>query len=446
MKKLILLPVVLLGLLFTACNPMEKIDKDLKQIAKPIAKKSEYTLTKDDYSKLATIYVKDKLASLNLQGEDKKKAEQKLKKEASSLTSLQAFNQDATAKSLIPKLLAGLYPEWGQGSSVLVHYNNTLPRSKYLNDVWSTAHVTLTEDVLKAAGINSIPKLTKEQEAKVLELAKAADKKAKNHFVKLVIAKKSFNVVFIDGKIATHKDFKNVYLPLQYEDYKAMNLKYPNFSSSASPQEYLDIYLNQNYAYGNKEGYHKVVMYIWYESKEKPENVRSIDYVYSEGRWVVAGKVKTEQDQFLHNGKGWLFDPTIEFKLEASDFVTLYNDVKENHPNYISKRYKDNEEFWYCGSSYYKNFNLDGGETQGERAEEKGLDKDKLVAMREKRIIEGLQLILATRYPNAPAMVDGVEQFYVIHTVIRLNSSNEDRTFRFKGLGDNKYEYLPNKK
>ncbi|NOR27690.1 MAG: hypothetical protein GQ540_04065 [Lutibacter sp.] len=89
MKKLIYL-IMVFGLVFTACEPMDEINAAIDAQETPIAGDADYTLTDDDYDTLGLNYG--------------------------------SFSSEDDAKSDIPALLTDMYPVWGKGSSVLVGY------------------------------------------------------------------------------------------------------------------------------------------------------------------------------------------------------------------------------------------------------------------------------------------------------------------------------------
>ncbi len=89
MKKFIYLFMVL-GLVFTACDPMEDIYDDLDAQEKTISGDAVFTLTDDDYEELG------------VEG---------------------GFSSVDQAKGLLPAYLTDLYPVWGKGSSALIGYN-----------------------------------------------------------------------------------------------------------------------------------------------------------------------------------------------------------------------------------------------------------------------------------------------------------------------------------
>lgn len=438
MKKLYLSALVALGLIIASCDPMAKINEELEEKENPVSKQTEYTLTSSDYSTLASTYVKIKLADFQGAPEERVELEKKYKEESSSLSSNHAFNDKATASLLVPYLLSSKFPEWSKGSSVMVNYNQMAHRSEKQEAVWNTDLVEFDEATLKAMGFTSIRDFQDGGIEALFYKAKEMGATENSILVKLSYEDDSRYIHLLDRLESSSQD----YYVVQPEDYDAMGLKYGNLSSSDHPDHYIPIFLSHRFPYA-KEGTTYVVLYVWYANKET--SARSSEYSLTNGVWTPTSSVERKSDQFLHNGEKWLFDPTIEITLDKGDFEVLYNDVKVNHPNYISKKYPDNEEFWFGGSQYYKNFNLDGGETVGERIEEEGLSPEELLKVKEERVVDGLKLILANRFPDFPATVNGVEQYYIIKTVVRVNRNNEDRTYRFQGLGNNEYEYLPEK-
>lgn len=429
------LSILAVSIAAVACDPMAKINKELDEKEAPISKKTEYTLTLADYSSLAGTYVKLKMGDFKGTPEEKKELEANLKKEASTLSSKQAFNEKASADLLVPTLLANKFPEWGKGSMVTINYNKIKAPSDNLKKVWNSSFVELDEKTLTEMGLSSMQDVKEETIEAIANKAKEKGAKTESILVKLSF-KKGKRYLHILGKSTSDP---KVYIAVQSDDYYSMGLKYGSFSASAQPDDYIPNMLAIKFPYA-KEGTSIVVLYVWYA--KKTNSARGSEYTLMNGKWMPRETTETKSDQFLHNGKQWLFDPTIVLTLGAEDFTLLYNYVKENHPNYISKKYPKNEEYWFGSSGYYKNFNLDGGETVGERTEEKGLSPEALLKAREERIKEGLKLVLKARYPNLPAQVNGVDQFYVVKATIRVNRNNESRSYRFKGLGDNKYEWV----
>lgn len=97
MKKIIYLLMVL-GLVFTACDPMDDIHAVLDAQEEVIKGEIEITLTDDDYTK-------------------------ELSDGGYFEFSYPNFGSIDQAKELIPNYLTGNYPVWGDGSLVIVNYN-----------------------------------------------------------------------------------------------------------------------------------------------------------------------------------------------------------------------------------------------------------------------------------------------------------------------------------
>ncbi len=92
MKKFIyLLMIMISGVLFTNCNPLEDITDVLDAQEKPVVGEDKITLTSEDYD------------ALELDFEN--------------------FNSVDEAKLKLPPFLSEKYPFWGQGSSVIVNFN-----------------------------------------------------------------------------------------------------------------------------------------------------------------------------------------------------------------------------------------------------------------------------------------------------------------------------------
>jgi len=81
---------MVLGLVFTACDPMEDIYDDLDAKENIIVGDAAFTLTDDDYEELG------------VEG---------------------GFTSVDQAKEILPAYLTGIYPVWGKGSSALIGYN-----------------------------------------------------------------------------------------------------------------------------------------------------------------------------------------------------------------------------------------------------------------------------------------------------------------------------------
>ena len=223
-------------------------------------------------------------------------------------------------------------------------------------------------------------------------------------------------------------------------DYDAMGSpgSHDNFSTSDAPENYLPQFLAQKFPYA-QEGDSKAVMYKYYN---KVTTMEVDEYLFKEGTWVLNNNIELkEKVNFVHNGTEWLFDPTVTKSLASEDYLILENWVKANKDaGYMDAKY-GNSEYWFGGSSYYVNFNI-------QLAKRRSNDPDGVVPADDKEaeayllsmVQEGIELILATEYPTAGAQVSGVDCFYVISAKVYNGLETFTYTYTFKGLGNAKFE------
>jgi hypothetical protein len=125
-------------------------------------------------------------------------------------------------------------------------------------------------------------------------------------------------------------------------------------------------------------------------------------FILSNG-WQAYDPYTARQDQFIHNGSEWVFDPTVMFTMGSSDYMTIVNYVKNN----ISSDYIDSygtAEFYSGASAYYGNFDIRSGNWE-----------DSVFGTWEEAIAftigEGL---LPAKFPDAVTQVSGIDVFYIV--------------------------------
>lgn len=123
MKKIIYL-IVMVGAILTSCNPIEDINNEIKAQPTAVVGNENYTLTADDYSTLDLGFG--------------------------------SFNSEDEAKSLLPDFLAGMYPYWGQGSSVLVGYNLYVGAADGVSDYTGADAYTLANSDYPHGSVNAV--------------------------------------------------------------------------------------------------------------------------------------------------------------------------------------------------------------------------------------------------------------------------------------------------
>lgn len=223
-------------------------------------------------------------------------------------------------------------------------------------------------------------------------------------------------------------------------DYDAMGNpgSHDNFSTSDAPENYLPQFLAQKFPYA-QEGDSKAVMYKYYN---KVTTIEVDEYLFKEGAWTLNNNIELkEKVNFVNNGTEWLFDPTITKSLASEDYLILEDWVKSNKDaGYMDPKY-GNSEYWFGGSSYYVNFNI-------QLSKRRSNDPDKVVPADDKEaeayllsmVQKGIELILATEYPTVGAQVSGIDCFYIISAKVYNGLETFTYTYTFKGLGNAKFE------
>lgn len=426
MKQITQLLAAAALLLLTACNPMEQIYKELDSVDHPIEKSVAYALTDADYKTIATAFTKQEEAGYT--GSSKEEFMKQVKHEANYVKTNRTLTAWVSPDKYVPALIAKMYPEWGKGSAVTVSY--AMQQDATLDKLIS---VTVSADDATKAGLTAKDpnKLSKDEITKLGKyLATTYADKGTSYLAKVALADGQRNMLFIGERLAD----SHTYRVISPAEYQAMGSTHDNFSSSMLPERYIPQLLQQSMPYA-QPGNQLIVVYEWFENKFTTPEYQS--FKLEGNQWRVA----QASSQFVNIGKQWIFDPTIRFTLTADDFMILHAWVKANKPDYISEKHPNNEEWWFCGSAHYKNFNIDGGKSVGARPDEEGKSAEELTKLRLERIKEGLKLILKARYADKPAQTNGIDQMYIITTVLR-QTSNSTVTFTYKGLGGGNFEYV----
>ena len=431
MKQITQLLAVAALLLLTACNPMEPIYKQLDSVDHPIQKSIAYALTDADYKTIAAAFAKAEVAGYT--GSSKEEFAKEVQREANYVKTNRTLTAWVSPEKYVPALMAKMYPEWGKGSAVTVSYAmQQHPAEDAALDKLISVNVS-ADDATKAGLTAKDPnKLSKDEITKLGKyLATTYADKGTSYLAKVALAEGQRNMLFIGERLADSRTYK-VISPAEYQ---AMGTTHDNFSSSELPERYIPQLLQQSMPYA-QPGNQLIVVYEWFENKFTTPEYQS--FKLEGNQWRVAQTTS----QFVNLGKQWIFDPTVRFTLTADDFMILHAWVKANKPDYISKDYSSDSEWWFCGSAHYKNFNIDGGKSLGARPDEEGKSAEDLFKLRLERIKEGLKLILKARYADKPAQTNGIDQMYVITTGLRKNYTNSTVTFTYKGLGGGNFEYV----
>jgi len=219
-------------------------------------------------------------------------------------------------------------------------------------------------------------------------------------------------------------------------DYAQMGLGSNNdFSSTSNVLYYLNTFLKIKtpYAVANDV---KVVSYLYYDSNKTTKKQYRI-LKFDGQNWNGA------TDQYINNGKVWLFDPTIYVPLVKGSPNNLYvmtfinylilhkTDAVNPTPWYPKLTYV-NEEHYYGFSAYYPEIIMTADRTTYGDDSIKALkvNDDKYVLFR-KRVAEAMPLFTQLNFPLLQSTVSELQQ-YVVFTIPSYYSSTKSGLFTIK--------------
>ena len=384
-----------LGLLFTACNPMNDIYDDLDMISNPFVRSIEIVLADADYEAI---------------GGDPAK--------------YYNFSQYAPVEDYIPDFLAEKYPALGQGSVALVTYNYYRGGLSYLDYLTDSKSYELTTDDYDSMGEESgQPGKYNNFDATI-----PPDNYLPDFFAAKYPDAESGDIIFVtykfySGGVSNLSEYYrfdgSVWAPfevdlpdgvsvyeLSADDYDSMGEnsgqpgKYNDFDSSIPPENYLDKFLSINFPYA-VEGDKIAVVYNYYSGGIEK---RADEYTLTNGVWQPYESVVEKTDQFIHTGvDGWLFDPSVVFKMVSSDYQIIVDDVKSKFGDEYVDSY-GTAEFYYGAGSYYSNFDFRDGKWNSSA-----------FATWQDALKEGIsESLLPNKFPDAVAQVSGVDVLYKV--------------------------------
>lgn len=234
---------------------------------------------------------------------------------------------------------------------------------------------------------------------------------------------------------------KNGTLVVTKEDFEDMNLKYPEFSSSTSADDYIPQLLAQKYIYAQPED--EIVVAYRYDGG-KNYSLYTDRYIFTNGTWAKYNPVIVKTDQFIYAQGKWAFDPTVHHTMVKEDYEMIVNWVKDNKNAYYDAKYQ-NAEYWF-GASFFKN-NFDIRLATRISNDKDGVLKDKtdteVMTYLNEQIQKGIVLFLETTYPTAEPQKDGLDMYYKI-TYLTFDGSNHDYVVTYKCISTGKFELSEN--
>lgn len=209
-------------------------------------------------------------------------------------------------------------------------------------------------------------------------------------------------------------DFEDGVYVLSADDYDMMGApgKYDNFDSEDSPDMYLPVFLAENKPFAQAEE-KVVVVYMYYAGSTE---VRASEYVFNGTEWQNSSRIVERTEQFVHNGSGWVFDPTVVFTMATDDYQLIVDYVKteiDGGADYLNSY--GTGEYYFGADAYYENFDLRlANRTEYNIPGFEGLSTEDAIALTYERLGEAVEVMLMEKYPDATAQVNGVDVHYIV--------------------------------
>lgn len=225
---------------------------------------------------------------------------------------------------------------------------------------------------------------------------------------------------------------------LTEDDLKGMGIKENCFSSSYNSKNYLPQFLTLKFPYAQPEA---KCLVVYKQDNGKKYSFYIDEYTFTEGKWTAYNPTIVKTDQFIFAKGAWVFDPTVRFTMEKSDYQILIDWTTENKPKYLDEKYPETAEYWFGASSYNSNFDM--------RVSRKSKDPEGILAGKSdeevnaillKQLKDGIQLLLETKYPDAVPQVSGLDVYYNVTYQI-YDGSKKNYTISFKCIDTGKFEF-----
>lgn len=399
-------------LVFTACDPNEELYEQLDNLQEPYNKKIEYTVTSSDYNAVG-----------------------------GKVGTYQAFNDTAQAMFYVPSFLASKFVALNLKSAAMVNYNYLVLDTTRAWEKVVFGYTLTTADYDAIGGsiavyqefwssnpaVNHLPgylptlfpSATEGQEETIIY----------NFYTQAFGRVPYADIYVFDGTVwnlvETITDIAEADHILAEDDYISMGFSSPRFPNVSTAESYLPIWLKQNFPY-DFEGTKYIIQYA-YGSATSTNN--TIEYEYDGEEWVknIGYEIEQRSEQYVYATDGWIFDPTIRFIMERTDYETIALNDPIPHPRFVDQGY------YFGASAYYRNFDMRllsfhlRVYTWEDKVYDPEIDDPELVniyntegaeaATNElfRRITqEGIIILLENKFPDAQPQVNGVDAHFVV--------------------------------
>ena len=286
MKKFIYL-FMALGLIFTACDPMEDIYNEIDAQKEIISGEVTFELSDDDYDDLDLSYGN--------------------------------FSSIDDAKAMIPNLLKDKYPVWGDGSLATITFKLYKPLSSPSGNIYE-----LSDDEHNAITGKTYGNFDRDYHIfDYLEETYPAPSDGDFYSLRYRFyaggeSTLTDGFLFEDGEWAKFTGFTE-------DEYKAMGESYPNFSSHDEAALKIPLALPDIFKFSPKEAGDIVqAMYELYKGGGVTKSYVN-NFVFDGSTWSKYNNVAKETIKFGHDGSTWVPDNTIKYTLTAADYDLVGN-------------------------------------------------------------------------------------------------------------------------
>jgi hypothetical protein len=240
-----------------------------------------------------------------------------------------SFSSDDSAKVLIPEFLNTKFRYEEETSSVNVTYLvngvNTVLQPTFVYTLTTADYIAVNG---ASTGNPNVPRFTNlNSAASIIKAAEATNKTPLNGAVSKLtfewnsrpVKDSTVTVIYFDGVWSISET-------LVAADYTLMGQSNPNFSSVATANSLISIYLANKYPYTITENAILPVVYQLWNSSTRITTTEVTVMKYSNGKWIETNGVVKMSSKFVVKDGKWVADNTIKYTLITNDYkVTIAN-------------------------------------------------------------------------------------------------------------------------
>lgn len=435
MKKIQFTIIGLIAILLFSCNPNKDIYEELDAMQAPYHETFSYELTPEDYTIIKSLALENALTA-----EDSAIAY--------DVATFMSFSDIRQAALMVPAFLEASFIALDTASAISITYNYS-----YEFTFSGSQQLTFLDTVINDNDIatNGFDLDYSDTLAYFISDPEKDDIVIINykwgHYGADTTFEPRFKLYQFDG--STWVNPANAY-ELTFEDYESFGAAYTqpgyyhafDYKDSKKEDYYLTRYMGIKFPYAIEGDEIQVVYKKYYGGGQYGMHYNKLFFDGTEWSWN-----EQKSDQFIHNGPdfGWVFDPTISYYLQKSDFQILVEWTGDNDTlnGYLNLSYPANTEDYFGASSYYGNFDMRqsvrlGNDPNGYLTDLSEAEIDELIY---NRLILGVQIIIENDFPDAQPFSNGVPVYYEI-SFDAYNGKHVDYMIKYLCTSTGTFEYV----